>query len=86
MVSWINSIHSEYKLLPQTLFLTISLLDRFAENVQIKRAEYQLLGITCLHIAAKYEEIYPPYLQHFVELADGAYSSDNINDCEALVL
>ena len=73
-------------MLPQTLFLTISLVDRFAERVQVKRTEYQLLGVTCLHIAAKYEEIYPPYLRHFVEITDGAYSCENIKDCEALVL
>jgi hypothetical protein len=74
LVSWINQTHDEFKLLPQTLFLSINLVDRFTEKVQVKRNEYQLLGVTCLQIAAKYEEIYPPYLRHFVDITDGAYT------------
>jgi len=37
LVDWIIEVHLKFKLLPETLFLTISLIDRYLERVQIKR-------------------------------------------------
>ena len=33
LVSWLNQVHSEFKLLPQTLFLAVNLLDRYTQQV-----------------------------------------------------
>jgi len=37
LVDWIIEVHLKFKLLPETLFLTINLIDRYLERVQIKR-------------------------------------------------
>ena len=43
-------------------------------------------GVTCLFIAAKIEEIYPPKLQEFAFVTDGACSEDEIIQMELVVL
>lgn len=79
---WLIEVHQNFKLLPETLFIATKLVDRFTESIQVKRRNYQLVGITAMLIAAKYEEIYPPYIKQFIEITDNAYSKEQILDCE----
>lgn len=44
------------------------------------------LGITCLFIASKVEEIYPPKLSEFAYVTDGACQTDQILDKELVIL
>ena len=37
-------------------------------------------------IAAKYEEIYPPYIKQFIEITDNAYTKEQILECEMEIL
>ena len=43
-------------------------------------------GITCLFIAAKIEEIYPPKLQEFAYVTDGACSEEEILSMELVII
>ena len=43
-----------------TLFLAVSFVDRFLSTRQVQRNHLQLVGVSCMLIAAKYEEIYAP--------------------------
>ena len=45
-----------------------------------------LAGVSCLFIAAKIEEIYPPKLQEFAFVTDGACSEDEIVQMELVIL
>ena len=73
-MDWIIEVHLKFKLLPETLFITVSLIDRFLERVQIKRHNLQLVGVTAMLIASKYEEIYAPEVNDFVYITDNAYT------------
>ena len=46
--------------MPETLYLTINLIDRFLEAKQVTRKHLQLVGVTAMLIASKYEEIWAP--------------------------
>ena len=70
LVDWLIDVHMKFKLLPETLCLTINLVDRYTEVTQIKRKNYQLIGVTCMLIASKYEEIYPPFIKDFIYITD----------------
>jgi len=70
LVEWLIEVHLKFKLLPETLFLTINLIDRYCMVKQVLRNEYQLLGVTAMLIASKYEEIYPPEIRDFVHITD----------------
>lgn len=73
---WLVEVHLKYKLLPETLFITINLIDRFLEKQIVERKHYQLLGITAMLVASKYEELYPPTIEDFIHISDNTYSRD----------
>ena len=78
LVDWIIEVHLKFKLLPETLFITVSLIDRYLEIEQIKRTNLQLVGVTAMLIASKYEEIYAPEVRDFVYITDNAYTKEEI--------
>ena len=82
LIDWQVEVHHKFKLLPETLFLTINLIDRYLDDVQVSRSNLQLVGVASLLIACKYEEIYAPELKHFVFVTDGAYNAENILEME----
>ena len=85
-MDWLVDVHLKYKLLPETLFICVNLIDRYSAKSLIKRKDYQLVGVTCMLIAAKYEEIYPPYVDNFVYITDHAYRREQIIDKEREIL
>ena len=44
------------------------------------------MGITALHIAGKYEEIYPPELKNLLRVTDNAVSKEEIIAMEYRIL
>lgn len=88
LVDWLVDVHRKFKLRSSTLFMAINLVDRFLQNTaeSVSKSRYQLFGITCLFIAAKYEEIYPPGLGDFVYVCADTYSASQILDMESLIL
>jgi cyclin B len=78
LVDWLIEVHHKFKLLPETLFLTINLIDRYLERQVIHRTKLQLVGVTAMLIASKYEEIYAPEVRDFVYITDKAYEKDEI--------
>eukprot|EP00347_Sterkiella_histriomuscorum_P020198 403338720 len=86
LVGWLLEVHLKFKLLPETLFLTINLIDRYSEQKQIQRTKYQLLGVTAMLIASKYEEIYAPEIRDFVYITDKAYTKEEILAQESDIL
>lgn len=74
LIDWIVEVHLKFKLMPETLFITVNIIDRFLEKQKVGKAKLQLVGVTALLIASKYEEIYPPEMKDFVYITDRAYS------------
>jgi hypothetical protein len=63
LVDWLSELHLKFKLWPETLYVCIGIIDKYIMLMpDIKKKDLQCLGITALHIAGKYEEIYPPEL------------------------
>ena len=86
LVDWLVEVHLKFKLVPETLYLTVNLIDRYLERKEVERPKLQLVGVTCLLIASKYEEIYPPELRDLVYVCDRAYSGNEIIDMEEKIL
>jgi len=76
LIDWLVEVHLNFKLLPETLFIAVNLIDRYSMHHQIIRKNYQLVGVTCMLIASKYEEIYPPHIKDFIYITDSAYTND----------
>lgn len=88
LVDWLVDVHRKFKLRTVSLFMAINLVDRYLEATteSVSKSKYQLFGITCLFIAAKYEEIYPPGLGDFVYVCADTYNASQILDMESQVL
>ena len=59
LIDWIVEVHMKFRLLPETLYLCVNIIDRYLSLVPIQRKRLQLVGVTALLLACKYEEIYP---------------------------
>lgn len=88
LVDWLVDVHRKFKLRQTTMFMAVNLIDRYLERTQesLQKNRFQLFGITCLFIAAKYEEIYPPGLSDFVYVCADTYSASEILEMESKVL
>ncbi|KAI4217502.1 MAG: hypothetical protein LQ351_000097 [Letrouitia transgressa] len=54
LLDFLLEAHTAFALLPETLFLTINLLDRYCSKRIVYKRHYQLVGAAALLIAAKY--------------------------------
>jgi Cyclin, N-terminal domain len=79
LVDWLVEVHLKFKLVPETLYLTINIIDRFLDRKEVSRPKLQLVGVTSLLIASKYEEIYPPELRDLVYICDRAYTRQDVS-------
>ena len=86
LIDWVLQVHSKFKLLPETLFITVNLIDRFMSLHKINKDEVQLVGVSALLIATKYEEIYPPTVKDFIYMTKNAYTKAQILDMEMQIL
>ena len=86
LLDWIVSVHSKFNLLPNTLFLTVNLIDRMIEKKKAFINSFQLLGATALHIAAKYEEIYPPEIRDYIIVSSKAFTKEDVINMEMIIL
>ena len=86
LIDWLIEVHLKFKLLPETLFLTVNLIDRYLEKIQVQRTKLQLVGVTSMLIASKYEEIYAPEVRDFVYITDKAYTKEEILQMEKNIL
>ncbi|XP_020238656.1 G2/mitotic-specific cyclin S13-7 [Cajanus cajan] len=86
LIDWLIDVHTKFELSIEALYLTINIIDRFLAIKTVPRRELQLLGISAMLIASKYEEIYPPEVNDFVCLSDRAYTHDQILIMEKRIL
>lgn len=85
LVDWLVQVHLRFRLLQETLFTTISILDRFLSVYDCSKADLQLVGVSAMLLASKYEEMYAPEIGDFVYITDNTYSKAEIRKMEAKI-
>ncbi|XXG50629.1 hypothetical protein AAC387_Pa02g4600 [Persea americana] len=78
LVDWLIEVHNKFELMPETLYLTIHIVDRYLSIKTVPRRELQLVGIAAMLIASKYEEIWAPEINDFVCISDRTYCREQI--------
>ena len=86
LIDWLVEVAEEYRLEPETLHLSVNYIDRFLSYVPVARSKLQLVGVTCMLIASKYEEIHPPAVDEFVYISDNTYKREEILHMEGTIL
>jgi G2/mitotic-specific cyclin-B, other len=82
LVDWLIEVHMKFRLTPETLYLCVNIIDRYCSHAEIDRKKLQLVGVTALLLACKYEEIYPPEVRDCVYITDRAYTRQEVLDME----
>lgn len=87
LVDWLAELHFKFKMWQETLHVCVGIIDRYlAQAPELKKSDLQCLGITALHIAGKYEEIYPPELKNLLRVTDNAVGKPDIIKMENKIL
>ncbi|KAF8772099.1 hypothetical protein HU200_006092 [Digitaria exilis] len=86
LIDWLVEVSEEYKLVPDTLYLTVNLIDRFLSRNYIERHRLQLLGITSMLVASKYEEICAPRVEEFCFITDNTYTKAEVLKMECQMM
>ncbi|KAG9241647.1 cyclin-like protein [Calycina marina] len=86
LVDWLIEVHTRFHLLPETLFLAVNIIDRFLSAKMVQLDRLQLVGVTAMFIASKYEEVLSPHVTNFKNVADDGFTEDEILSAERYVL
>ncbi|KAM9330983.1 G2/mitotic-specific cyclin-B1 [Gastrophryne carolinensis] len=86
LVDWLVQVHMRFKLLQETMFMTVSILDRFLQVNPVPKKLLQLAGVTAMFVACKYEEIYCPTIGDFSFVTDHTYTKSQIRNMEMQIL
>ena len=86
LIDWLLQVHISFKLAKETLFQAISLMDRYLAVNKVTLKKLQLLAITCLFTAAKFEEVKLPKLSKYCYMTDNAYTNAQMVEAEMAIL
>ncbi|XP_047941019.1 G2/mitotic-specific cyclin S13-7-like isoform X1 [Salvia hispanica] len=86
LVDWLIEVHKKFELTPESLYLTVNVMDRFLSLKAVPRRELQLVGISSMLIACKYEEIWAPEVSDLMAISDNAYAREQVLVMEKAIL
>lgn len=88
LVDFIIEIHQTFRLRPETLFLTMNIVDRYASKRIVYKRHYQLVGCAALLIASKFEDSKDkvPLGPELVQMCCSAYDESAFIQMEGHVL
>jgi len=88
LLDFLIEAHSAFGLMPDTLFLTINLLDRYCSKRVVYKKHYQLVGCSALLIAAKYSDRKDrvPTIKELKTMCCALYEADMFTQMEWHVL
>ncbi|OIV97955.1 hypothetical protein TanjilG_12712 [Lupinus angustifolius] len=86
LIDWLVEVAEEYRLVPDTLYLTVNYVDRYLSGNVMNRQRLQLLGVASMMIASKYEEICAPMVEEFCYITDNTYFKEEVLEMESAVL
>merc|ERR1712055_802914 len=88
LVDWLVEVQIQFKLLQETLFLTVNTIDRFLAVVgkTVYKSRLQLVGVAAMFLVCKIEEVYAPAVSDFVYITDNAYSEAEIRNMELQII
>ncbi|XP_053736889.1 G2/mitotic-specific cyclin-B1-like [Synchiropus splendidus] len=86
LIDWLVQVSMKFRLLQETMYMAVGLIDRFLQEHPVSKKHLQLVGVTAMFLASKYEEIYPPEIGDFAHVTDSAYTTAQIRETEMTFL
>lgn len=88
LVDFIVEVHFTFRLRPETLYLTLNIIDRYVSRRIVYIKHYQLVGCAALWIAAKFEDAKErvPTVQDLVQMCHDEYEESAFIQMEGHIL
>lgn len=87
LIDWLAEVQKQFSFVLETFHLTVGIIDRYLQVVpNVQRNQLQLVGVTAMFMASKYEEIHVPDVSDFVYVTDNAYTKDDVFRCEREIM
>ena len=86
LIDWLIQVHLKFHLLQETLYLCVQIIDAYLQLVDVPKMQLQLVGVTAMFVASKYEEMYVPAIDDFVYMTDNTYTKSDIRQMEISIL
>lgn len=86
LIDWLIQVHLKFHLLQETLYLCVQIIDAYLMAVDVPKMQLQLVGVTAMFVASKYEEMYVPAIDDFVYMTDNTYTKAEIRTMEISIL
>lgn len=86
LIDWLIQVHLKFHLLQETLYLCVQIIDAYLMAVDVPKMQLQLVGVTAMFVASKYEEMYVPAIDDFVYMTDNTYTKAEIRTMEIAIL
>ncbi|XP_043743491.1 G2/mitotic-specific cyclin-B1 [Cervus elaphus] len=86
LIDWLVQVQMKFRLLQETMYMTVSIIDRFMQDNCVPKKMLQLVGVTAMFVASKYEEMYPPEIGDFAFVTDNTYTKFQIRQMEMKIL
>ncbi|TPX58058.1 hypothetical protein PhCBS80983_g03384 [Powellomyces hirtus] len=86
LIDWLIELSNHFRLLPETLYMAVNIIDRFLTDRPVSMNKLQLVGLASLFIASKYEEVNAPSVHSIVFFGDGGFDAEDIMKAERYIL
>lgn len=86
LVDWLVQVHLRFHLTPETLHLTVFIMDRILEKKITQKADLQLLGISAMFVASKFEEVFLPDIYDYEFITENTFNKKQILAMEQTIL
>ncbi|TNN36680.1 G2/mitotic-specific cyclin-B1 [Liparis tanakae] len=86
LIDWLVQVSLKFRLLQETMYMTVGIIDRYLQEHPVPKKQLQLVGVSAMFLASKYEEMYPPEISDFAFVTDRAYTTAQIRDMEMSLL
>ncbi|GAB1222503.1 hypothetical protein ENUP19_0113G0011 [Entamoeba nuttalli] len=87
LLDWLFLVsQDEFATTIETYLLTVATFDDFiSRKTTIPKSEVQLVGVACLHLCVKFQEISYPNVDEFIIISRGAYTKNQLLEMERVI-
>ncbi|NWX18029.1 CCNB1 protein, partial [Aegotheles bennettii] len=86
VIEWLVELQVKFGLRQETLYMAVAILDRYLQDNSVPKKMLQLVGVTAMFIACKYEEMFRPHIENFVYMTDNTCTKSQICQMEMKIL
>uniref|UniRef100_A0ACD5VDZ9 Uncharacterized protein n=3 Tax=Avena sativa TaxID=4498 RepID=A0ACD5VDZ9_AVESA len=86
LVDWLIEVHYKLMLMPETLYLTVYIIDQYLSMENVPRKELQLVGVSAMLIASKYGEIWAPLVKDLLCISYNSFTREQVLSKEKSIL